>query len=455
MTKKFFRRLGLFIVLFATVLCISAPMAKIDEVNAGQEAIDEAERKLNELKEKAQQLQNQVDSMSNEAADIKNTVATYDNLASQLSIEIYSLENQISDKATQIDSREQSIAEMIQYISSLNEVISSTRTQLATAQETEAEQYEAMKLRIQYMYENGDVTFIDMLFQSENMADFLNKADYISEISEYDREQLAQYVLTKDTINELLGNLADKQDELSIQEAMLEREKNTLEQEKTVLETYKAQQEIQKSSYDTIIAAKNNELSNLETSIANTQRLKEAAEQEVADQQVILDQARAEYAAWLAAQAAANQDASLAVAAKLAEINVSGFTWPLPGYNRITSEFGNRFHPILQYYKLHDGMDISGADVNGKPIVAAYPGTVILSEYYWGYGECIKIDHGGSIQTLYAHMSARIAQVGQYVNAGDVIGLVGSTGNSTGPHLHLSLIISGEFVNPRDYFVIP
>ena len=114
-----------------------------------------------------------------------------------------------------------------------------------------------------------------------------------------------------------------------------------------------------------------------------------------------------------------------------------------------------RMHPILGYEKLHDGTDISGAGINGKPIVAAYSGTVVLAEYYWGYGNCVKIDHGGSIQTLYAHASAILVSVGQYVNAGDTIALVGSTGNSTGPHLHFSLIIKGEFVNPLDYVVVP
>ena len=132
-----------------------------------------------------------------------------------------------------------------------------------------------------------------------------------------------------------------------------------------------------------------------------------------------------------------------------------GFKWPLPGYNMITSEWGMRYHPITGEYRLHDGFDISGYGVNGKPIVAAYSGTVILSQYYWGYGNCVQISHGSGVVTLYAHCSALAVNVGDVVQAGQVIGYVGSTGNSTGPHLHFSLFVQGQSVNPRDYLTIP
>ena len=209
------------------------------------------------------------------------------------------------------------------------------------------------------------------------------------------------------------------------------------------------------ASYTDLYNAKNNELSNLESQQSDTEYKKQLALKEVEEQEQLVEQARKEYAAWLAELARLNKDADAAVAAKLAEINVTGFTWPVPGFNRITSQFGIRMHPILGYEKLHDGTDISGAGINGTPILAAYSGTVVLAQSYWGYGNCVKIDHGGGVVTLYAHASAILVSVGQQVNAGDTIALVGSTGNSTGPHLHFSLIIKGEFVNPLDYVVVP
>lgn len=243
--------------------------------------------------------------------------------------------------------------------------------------------------------------------------------------------------------------------ELVAQDELYESQLTELQAQKAVLDANKEAQEVLQATYNELYDSKNRELSNLESEQSNTEELKRLAEQEVEDQKKLVEDARVQYAAWLAEQARLNQDADAAVAAKLAEINVTGFTWPAPGYNRITSQFGMRMHPILGYEKLHDGTDISGAGINGTPIVAAYGGTVILAQSYWGYGNCVKIDHGGGVVTLYAHASAILVSVGQQVNAGDTIALVGSTGNSTGPHLHFSLIIKGEFVNPLDYVTVP
>lgn len=305
------------------------------------------------------------------------------------------------------------------------------------------------------MYENGDESFLDILFSSDSMVDFLNNAEYISEISQYDRQKLTEYGKTKQRVNTLLADLETQNIELVAQDELYESQLTELQAQKAVLDANKEAQEVLQATYNELYDSKNRELSNLESEQSNTEELKRLAEQEVEDQKKLVEDARAQYAAWLAEQARLNQDADAAVAAKLAEINVTGFTWPAPGYNRITSQFGMRMHPILGYEKLHDGTDISGAGINGTPIVAAYGGTVILAQSYWGYGNCVKIDHGGGVVTLYAHASAILVSVGQQVNAGDTIALVGSTGNSTGPHLHFSLIIKGEFVNPLDYVTVP
>ena len=124
----------------------------------------------------------------------------------------------------------------------------------------------------------------------------------------------------------------------------------------------------------------------------------------------------------------------------------------------ITSEWGTRYHPILHFTTLHDGMDISGGGIYGKPIVAAYSGTVSIadnSNATSGYGYYVKIDHGVGVSTLYAHCSLLAVSVGQQVQAGQVIGYIGSTGNSTGAHLHFSVFVQGESKNPRDYITIP
>lgn len=440
---------------FAAVLIIMLPLKPDDYQAITEDDVKRAERELEAAKQQAQQLDNKLNELNGSISDTESYINQVDGWISDVTLQIYNLNQEINAKQAEIDAKQTQINDTLANIDAVKTSIAQTEINLSDAQTTEANQYSSMKLRIQYMYENGDESFLDILFSSDSMIDFLNNAEYISEISKYDREKLIEYGETKDRITNLLANLETQKSELETREAQYETELVELEEQKSVLDSKKSEQEVLQASYTDLYNAKNNELSNLESQQSDTEYKKQLALKEVEEQEQLVEQARKEYAAWLAEQARLNKDADAAVAAKLAEINVTGFTWPVPGFNRITSQFGMRMHPILGYEKLHDGTDISGAGINGTPILAAYSGTVVLAQSYWGYGNCVKIDHGGGVVTLYAHASAILVSVGQQVNAGDTIALVGSTGNSTGPHLHFSLIIKGEFVNPLDYVVVP
>jgi murein DD-endopeptidase MepM/ murein hydrolase activator NlpD len=287
------------------------------------------------------------------------------------------------------------------------------------------------------------------LFSSEDLSDLLGKSEYIASITTYDREQLEALVALKESIDLLLMTL---QTEI----AALDEEKSILEQEKLVLDSYMLELSYSQQSLNAMMANKVNTLATLENQQSYTEEQKAAAEQELRDQQEILSYLSA---IWEEQQKELQQsgvDADAETQKTLDRIKAEGgFQWPLPGYKTITSEWGMRIHPITGENRLHDGMDISGYLVNGKPIVAAASGTVILSQYYWGYGNCVQISHGTGVVTLYAHCSALAVNVGDVVAAGQVIGYVGSTGNSTGPHLHFSVFIQGESVNPRIYLTIP
>ena len=440
---------------FAAVLIIMLPLKPDDYQAITEDDVKRAERELEAAKQQAKQLDNKLNELNGSISDTESYINQVDGWISDVTLQIYNLNQEINAKQAEIDAKQTQINDTLANIDAVKTSIAQTEINLSDAQTTEANQYSSMKLRIQYMYENGDESFLDILFSSDSMIDFLNNAEYISEISKYDREKLIEYGENKDRITNLLANLETQKSELETQEAKYETELGELEEQKSVLDSKKSEQEVLQASYTDLYNAKNNELSNLESQQSDTEYKKQLALKEVEEQEQLVEQARKEYAAWLAELARLNKDADAAVAAKLAEINVTGFTWPVPGFNRITSQFGMRMHPILGYEKLHDGTDISGAGINGTPILAAYSGTVVLAQSYWGYGNCVKIDHGGGVVTLYAHASAIVVSVGQQVNAGDTIALVGSTGNSTGPHLHFSLIIKGEFVNPLDYVVVP
>ena len=453
--RNFFKRSWAKRLLFVGLLAIMLPLKPDDYEAISEDDVKQAERELDAAKQQADQLDNKLNELNSDISNTEAYINQVDSWISDVTLQIYNLNQDIEAKQAEIDAKQVQINETLDNINVVTNNIAQTEIDLEDAKETEANQYSSMKLRIQYMYENGDESFLDILFSSDSMIDFLNNAEYISEISQYDRQRLIEYGQTRERVSELLSSLETQKSDLQTQETLYENQLAELEEQKAVLDSNKAEQEVLQASYTDLYNAKSNELANLESQQSDTEYQKQLALKEVEEQEQILEQTRREYQAWLEEQARLKLDANAAVAAKLAEINVTGFTWPVPGFNTITSQFGMRMHPILGYEKLHDGTDISGAGINGTPIHAAYGGTVILAQSYWGYGNCVKIDHGGGVVTLYAHASSILVSVGQKVNAGDTIALVGSTGNSTGPHLHFSLIIKGEFVNPLDYVTVP
>ena len=364
---------------FAAVLIIMLPLKPDDYQAITEDDVKRAERELEAAKQQAQQLDNKLNELNGSISDTESYINQVDGWISDVTLQIYNLNQEINAKQAEIDAKQTQINDTLANIDAVKTSIAQTEINLSDAQTTEANQYSSMKLRIQYMYENGDESFLDILFSSDSMIDFLNNAEYISEISKYDREKLIEYGENKDRITNLLANLETQKSELETQEAKYETELGELEEQKSVLDSKKSEQEVLQASYTDLYNAKNNELSNLESQQSDTEYKKQLALKEVEEQEQLVEQARKEYAAWLAELARLNKDADAAVAAKLAEINVTGFTWPVPGFNRITSQFGMRMHPILGYEKLHDGTDISGAGINGTPILAAYSGTVAVS----------------------------------------------------------------------------
>jgi len=315
---------------------------------------------------------------------------------------------------------ETKIVELNQMIETKEQEIEEVKVELAEAQRIAQEQYEAMKVRIRFMYEEGDAYYLELLFSSNNFADMLNKADYIESISEYDRQKLEEYILNEQLI-------AACQVELESQEALLQAEKDAL------LEEQEAKQEL-------VLAA--------ESDMAVMQ-------QGIDEAELTIEQLDAE----LAAQTAVIQALEEQIAAekkRLEELNRPSITydggallWPCPSSGRVTSVFGWRKHPVLGVNRFHNGIDVGAK--TGSSILAAYHGTVVASSYTSAMGNYIMIDHGDGLYTIYMHCSALYVSKGQSVSRGDTIGAVGSTGLSTGPHLHFSVRRNGEYVNPLDY----
>ncbi len=349
------------------------------------------------------------DSLKNAKTDLEKVKKELEASKSDLNKYITQLDGQLSDIQSKIDSLNQEITEKEQQIET-------TTAELEEAEAIQQAQYEAMKKRIKFMYERGDTLYFELLMESGSFADMLNKAEYIEMLSSYDRQKLNEYISTTELIR---------------------LTKEALEEERETLNEAKAAKEEEEGNLQSLIDAKNSELTAVKSDISS----KEAA--------------IAEYEAEIKAENAAIAALEKEVAADKAELyskykyDGGMFTWPCPNYTRISDNYGMRMHPTLGIEKMHNGIDLAAP--SGSAILAAYNGTVAAADYNSTMGNYIMISHGNGLYTIYMHCSALYVSKGQDVTSGTKIGAVGSTGRSTGPHLHFGVRLNGNYVSPWNY----
>ena len=391
--------------------------------------VSDEKNKLSDLQNQKQQAQDENNKLQKSKSDAQEYIQSVDKKLTNLATEMYKTNQKLSKTEGKI---------------------SKTQKELDNAQVSINEQYEDMKLRIKYMYENGDTQMIDLIFNSKSITDFLNKAEYITELSQYDRDMLNKMKKTKEKIASA---------------------KSTLVTEKKNLQTIQAQQKSDQTKLTNLSASKQQELKNYEDLIAHIEATSDELEAEISAQekrvasaeeksknQAAAEQARREAAA--KKQQAASSNSSTSNTSSNTESNTTdtsnsgnsgssgtvsggGFTWPLPGHTTISSGYGYRGS------EFHKGIDIPASA--GTTIVAAGSGTVEWANYSTTAGNWIGINHGNGVYSVYMHMSALLVSAGTKVSAGQSIGLVGNTGASQGNHLHFAVRKNGAYVNPWDY----
>ncbi len=348
-------------------------------------------------KKKAQQ---EIKDLESKKANTEAYMKTLDEKLSNLDLEIYNLGIDIKNKETKIEE---------------------TKVELAEAEKIKEHQYEMMKLRIKFMYENNEQTYLAMFLESQSLADMLNKVEYISKLSEYDRNMLEEFKAT-------IAKVASVQAQL---EAELKDLNNTL-----------VASEAKREAHNVIRAEKEKELAAYNTQLAQLEEKETGLEQLSKETLALIAKMEEE----MRKQEAENNKNDSGTITNPYE---SGFIWPTIS-KRITSRYGWRKSGF------HSGVDIgaSRAGVWGDPIYAAQSGKVTLAAWDNGAGNWIWIYHGNGMYTVYMHMSKFLVGVGDEVKQGQTIGLMGSTGNSTGAHLHFSVRINGQYVNPEPYIGI-
>ena len=387
------------------MIALAAVLAVIPVQAAGKGDIDSAKDKISSLEEEKKKTEETIQELEKLKADTESYVKELDGELARLDDELSSLDSRITDKEADIEE---------------------TKAQLEEAKKTEEEQYASMKLRIKYMYEKGDTSYLDLLLESGSMSEMLNRAEYIQQISSYDRKKLTEY-------GEIKEKIADDEEKLEAEheELLTLQEQTKAKQDSVEKLVGEKSRELQK--YQNQIAANESQLASYQADI-------EAQENRI--QQIEAELKRQEEEARKKAQEKGEEYKTVSIG------NIS-FIWPCPSSSRITSGFGGRSSPTEGASSNHKGIDIGAS--SGSDIVAAADGTVTISTYSYSAGNYIMINHGGGVSTVYMHCSKLLVSVGETVKKGQVIAKVGSTGYSTGPHLHFGVRVNGAYVNPSQY----
>lgn len=302
------------------------------------------------------------------------------------------------------------LLKLVNEVSAIESEINAKQADIEWLDGEESKSREVFKQRMRSLYEDNKMSYIDILFDSVSISDFLYRIEVIKQLADFDKEIIDSIIYSREKIAEAKAVLEEKKTEVEVvkQKAQEARDK------------VKALEEENQAVLDAI-----------NSDIASAKADQAAKEKEAA-------RIQNEIKKLLEAQ---NPNSKLTY--------TSGMIWPCPGYKTLTSYFGRRFHPVLKIYRSHNGIDVAAP--SGANIIAAASGEVITSEYSSSYGNYVVINHGSGVTTLYAHMSVRKVSRGAKVSQGQTIGLVGSTGISTGPHLHFEVSVNGTRQDPQSY----
>ena len=344
-----------------------------------------------------------VDDLKKTQKDINKQIDKTKNEIKAIQSQTKDVSKQIEELDVKMDNAASELSKVENDLVQLNLRIDETLKALKEAEVKLSEQEETFNQRLRVMYKNGNVGYMEVLLSSGNIKEFLSRKDMIQSIAEYDKDLIKFMKEQRDIID-------TKKTELEAQRASVEVTKSKLEARKKDLEKVTREKEVLMGRLQEDIKAFEKEYD----------KLNDYAKQ-IESKIIKLQRNTGPYSG-----------------GKMA--------WPVPGYSRISSYYGYRIHPIFKVKKLHTGIDIPAP--TGTAITAASDGTVIYTGTLGGYGKTVMVDHGGGIVTLYGHNSSIPVSEGKKVKRGDTIAKAGSTGNSTGPHLHFEVRKNGAYVDP-------
>lgn len=437
--------LGLFVGILPGV--VSADNLTSDKLEQLEQEQEEWEAELQKLKEEQEKYQGRLQELGD---DLKENWSSMEEVAAQRA----AVDEQVGLLYMQINNLE------IQ-IQSYNQLIAAKQQELEDAEANLAELNAKYKERIRAMEESGDISFWSVLFKASSFMDLLDRMNMVEEIAAADQKRLKQ-------LEEAAAEVESARNELELSKAELEDTKAELEASKALLEEKQAQAQV-------LMAKLVDEAGYLHQMVEDFEAKESAVGEDIRLTQKEIDRIREEAEEELerlkeeerkrkeeeerkkqeALQQAGNGGSagggSTGGSTGGNSGPVSNAYWMVPcDYILLTSPWGYRWHPIHGDWRMHHGVDLAGR--SGTPILATRSGVVSLATYdHYGYGYYVEIDHGDGFSSLYAHMTHFIVRPGQVVSQGQVIGYMGTTGGSTGVHLHFGVYYNNKSVNPMEY----
>ena len=395
---KFWKRLGKPVLALVLAVCVaqgtggSAIAATLTELQQEQARLEQ-EKKENDAK----------------LAELKADQSKQQEYKNTLDAQMQNLQSQIDGLNTQINDLDASISEK--------------NAAIAEKQENIDRDVETLKERLCAIYMMGDASTLEIILQSESVIDMAQKVELLNMITEHDTKMIQQ---------------------LSADMEAIADEKAEIESQKEEVAAARTQLEAKGSELASVQAEAERVLEELNQSVESVQAESDRIAKEKAQASAEIDQWWKDYYAQQAAQNNGSSGGSSGSSGSGGYVSTGNFTWPVPGFTNISCGYSSG----------HKAIDISGdgRTIYGTPIVAADSGKVVTATYHYSYGNYVMIDHGGGYSTLYAHASSLAVSAGQTVTKGQTIAYVGSTGNSTGPHLHFEVRVNGNRQNPFNWF---
>lgn len=370
--------------------------------------------------ESIKEKENQISKAEKEKQNLKNNLSNVQQIKKDLETKKKDLNQYVQELDAQLAAIEERVMELKGQIMMKEAEIQETQLQLNEANIRERDQMEAMIVRARLMYEKKDSYALDLILESAGLGDILNKAAFMEKLVLYDKEQWTEYQNVRKLVQ-----LCERQ--LELEKEILDQTRENVELEQNTIELFMQQKEQDLLAYE-------NDINNQAQAIAEYEAMIKEQDEEIK-----------------ALEAAIAEEKKRLIASNGVVLTYDGgtFKFPIASYTRVSSEYGNRYHPILHVNQFHNGVDLAAP--KGTAIYAAYDGIVVAATYSPTMGNYVMIDHGNDLYTIYMHASSLKVKKGDVVIRGDTIALVGSTGRSTGNHLHFSVRRDGAYVSPWEY----